>query len=103
RETNKFIIAITGSNGKSTITTLVAQMAKAANWKIGVGGNIGTPALTLLKKDYDLYILELSSFQLETTSSLKAIVAVILNITEDHTDRYPGGVKQYRAAKLRIY
>ncbi|MFP3036496.1 MAG: UDP-N-acetylmuramoyl-L-alanine--D-glutamate ligase [Arsenophonus sp. ER-LPS3-MAG3] len=103
RETDKFIIAITGSNGKSTITTLVAQMAKEANWRIGVGGNIGTPALTLLKKDYDLYILELSSFQLETTSSLKAIVAVILNITEDHTDRYPGGFKQYRAAKLRIY
>ncbi|MFP3028999.1 MAG: UDP-N-acetylmuramoyl-L-alanine--D-glutamate ligase [Arsenophonus sp.] len=103
RETDKPIVAITGSNGKSTVTTLVSEMAKAANWKVAVGGNIGTPALTLLKKDYDLYVLELSSFQLETTSSLKAAVATILNVTEDHVDRYLTGVEKYRLAKLGIY
>lgn len=96
-------MAITGSNGKSTVTALVGEMAKAANWRVAIGGNIGTPALTLLAKDYDLYVLELSSFQLETTSSLKAAVATILNVTEDHMDRYPSGIQQYRAAKLRIY
>ncbi|PAV10740.1 UDP-N-acetylmuramoyl-L-alanine--D-glutamate ligase [Arsenophonus sp. ENCA] len=103
REIDKPIVAITGSNGKSTVTALVGEMAKAANWQVAVGGNIGTPVLTLLAKDYDLYVLELSSFQLETTSSLKAAVATILNVTEDHMDRYPTGVEQYRAAKLRIY
>ncbi|MGP1928382.1 MAG: UDP-N-acetylmuramoyl-L-alanine--D-glutamate ligase [Arsenophonus sp. NC-WZS1-MAG3] len=103
RETTKPIVAVTGSNGKSTVTVLVGEMAKAANWKVAVGGNIGTSALTLLVKNYDLYVLELSSFQLETTSSLKAAVATILNLTEDHIDRYPTGVEQYRAAKLQIY
>lgn len=103
RKTCKPIIAITGSNGKSTVTRLVSEMAKAANRRVAVGGNIGTPALTLLEKDYDLYVLELSSFQLEATSSLKAVVATILNITEDHIDRYPAGIEQYRAAKLKIY
>ncbi|MGP1931007.1 MAG: Mur ligase family protein, partial [Arsenophonus sp. ET-DL12-MAG3] len=103
RETHKFIVAITGSNGKSTITTLVAEMAKKANWRVVIGGNIGIPALTLLTKDYDLCLLELSSFQLETTSSLKAKAATILNVTEDHMDRYIKGAKQYRETKLRIY
>ncbi|MFP3019231.1 MAG: UDP-N-acetylmuramoyl-L-alanine--D-glutamate ligase [Arsenophonus sp.] len=103
RETNKLIVAITGSNGKSTVTALVGKMAKAANLKVAIGGNIGIPALTLLEKDYDLYILELSSFQLEITSSLKFEVATILNVTENHMDRYPSGVKQYRSSKLRIY
>ncbi|MDR5615674.1 Mur ligase family protein, partial [Arsenophonus sp.] len=98
REIDKPIIAITGSNGKSTVTALVGEMAKAANYKVGIGGNIGTPALTLLANDYDLYILELSSFQLETTTSLQANVATILNITEDHMDRYLDGFQQYRAA-----
>ena len=64
---NKPIIAITGSNGKSTVTTLVTEMAKADGLKVGMGGNIGIPALSLLEQDYDLYVLELSSFQLETT------------------------------------
>ncbi|MGP1924263.1 MAG: UDP-N-acetylmuramoyl-L-alanine--D-glutamate ligase [Arsenophonus sp. NEOnobi-MAG3] len=103
REIAKPIIAITGSNGKSTVTALVAEMAKAANWQVGVGGNIGTPALTLLVKDYDLYVLELSSFQLETTSSLKAEVATILNVAEDHIDRYLTDVEKYRMTKLGIY
>ncbi|WP_114192720.1 UDP-N-acetylmuramoyl-L-alanine--D-glutamate ligase [Edaphovirga cremea] len=103
REAQAPIVAITGSNGKSTVTTLVGEMAKAAGWQVGVGGNIGLPVLTLLKPEYQLYVLELSSFQLETTSSLCAAAATILNVTEDHMDRYPFGLQQYRAAKLRIY
>ncbi|WP_205952645.1 UDP-N-acetylmuramoyl-L-alanine--D-glutamate ligase [Pantoea stewartii] len=103
REAQAPIVAITGSNGKSTVTTLVGEMAKAAGWQVGVGGNIGLPALSLLKVPAQLYVLELSSFQLETTYSLKAAAATILNVTEDHMDRYPLGMQQYRAAKLRIY
>ncbi|ORM73739.1 UDP-N-acetylmuramoyl-L-alanine--D-glutamate ligase [Pantoea wallisii] len=103
REAQAPIVAITGSNGKSTVTTLVGEMARAAGWQVGVGGNIGLPALTLLKAPAQLYVLELSSFQLETTWSLKAAAATILNVTEDHMDRYPLGMQQYRAAKLRIY
>ncbi|QUG77138.1 UDP-N-acetylmuramoyl-L-alanine--D-glutamate ligase [Erwinia sp. E602] len=103
REAQAPIVAITGSNGKSTVTTLVGEMAKAAGWQVGVGGNIGLPALTLLTQPAQLYVLELSSFQLETTSSLQAAAATILNVTEDHMDRYPLGMQQYRAAKLRIY
>lgn len=103
RENQAPVVAITGSNGKSTVTTLVGEMAKAAGWSVGVGGNIGVPALTLLKQDNQLTVLELSSFQLETTHSLRASAAMILNVTEDHTDRYPLGLQQYRAAKLRVY
>ncbi|WP_279049246.1 UDP-N-acetylmuramoyl-L-alanine--D-glutamate ligase [Cedecea davisae] len=103
REAQAPIIAITGSNGKSTVTTLVGEMAKAAGVNVGVGGNIGLPALMLLGKDCELYVLELSSFQLETTYSLKAAAATVLNVTEDHMDRYPFGMQQYRAAKLRVY
>jgi len=103
REAQAPIVAITGSNGKSTVTSLVGEMAQAAGWAVGVGGNIGLPALSLLKQPAQLYVLELSSFQLETTYSLKAAAATILNISEDHMDRYPLGLQQYRAAKLRIY
>lgn len=103
REAQTPIVAITGSNGKSTVTTLVGEMAKSAGWNVGVGGNIGLPALMLLKQECDLYVLELSSFQLETTNSLRAAAATILNVTEDHMDRYPLGLQQYRAAKLRVY
>ena len=103
REAQAPIVAITGSNGKSTVTTLVGEMAKAAGVKVGIGGNIGQPALTLLETACELYVLELSSFQLETTSSLKAAAATILNVTEDHMDRYPAGLTQYRSAKLRVY
>ncbi|MGK2959881.1 MAG: UDP-N-acetylmuramoyl-L-alanine--D-glutamate ligase [Candidatus Malihini olakiniferum] len=103
REAQAPIVAITGSNGKSTVTKLVGEMAKAAGWLVGVGGNIGLPALTLLKQPCQLYVLELSSFQLETTFNLRAAAATILNIAEDHTNRYPFGIQQYRAAKLRIY
>ncbi|MCT8263602.1 UDP-N-acetylmuramoyl-L-alanine--D-glutamate ligase [Proteus terrae] len=103
REAKAPIVAITGSNGKSTVTTLVGEMASADGIRVGVGGNIGVPALTLLTEPYDLYVLELSSFQLETTYSLQAAAATVLNISEDHMNRYPLGLEQYREAKLRIY
>ncbi|PWW08989.1 UDP-N-acetylmuramoyl-L-alanine--D-glutamate ligase [Mangrovibacter plantisponsor] len=103
REVQAPVVAVTGSNGKSTVTTLVGEMAKAAGVSVGVGGNIGLPALMLLDSPHELYVLELSSFQLETTYSLNAAAATILNVTEDHMDRYPFGLQQYRAAKLRIY
>ncbi|WP_159565297.1 UDP-N-acetylmuramoyl-L-alanine--D-glutamate ligase [Budvicia diplopodorum] len=103
REARAPIVAITGSNGKSTVTTLVGEMAKAAGWNVAVGGNLGQPSLTLLDPECQLYVMELSSFQLETTSSLKAAAATILNVSEDHMDRYPLGMNQYRDAKLRIY
>lgn len=96
------VVAITGSNGKSTVTTLVAEMARESGLKTAIGGNIGTPALDLLAQQPDLYVLELSSFQLETTSSLEPAVAAILNISEDHMDRY-ASVSDYTAAKMRIY
>lgn len=98
----KPVVAITGSNGKSTVTDLAGVMAKAAGLKVGVGGNIGVPALDLLEQEADLYVLELSSFQLETTSSLKLKAAAFLNLSEDHMDRYEG-MADYRAAKLRIF
>ena len=96
------IIAITGSNAKSTVTTLVGEMAEAAGRKVAVGGNIGTPALDLLSDDVELYVLELSSFQLETTERLNAEVATCLNVSEDHMDRYDG-MQHYHLAKHRIF
>ncbi len=97
------IIAITGSNGKSTVTTLVGEMAKKAGLNVGVGGNLGTPALDLLSDTKsDLYVLELSSFQLESSFSLKPFAAVLLNLSEDHQDRYDT-LSDYRLAKQRIY
>jgi UDP-N-acetylmuramoylalanine--D-glutamate ligase len=96
------IVAITGSNAKSTVTTLVGEMAEAAGRKVAVGGNIGTPALDLLSDEVELYVLELSSFQLETTERLNAEVATCLNVSEDHMDRY-AGMAQYHLAKHRIF
>jgi UDP-N-acetylmuramoylalanine--D-glutamate ligase len=96
------IVAITGSNGKSTVTTLVGEMAQAAGVRVAVGGNIGTPALGLLDDAVELYVLELSSFQLETTYSLRAAVAAVLNISADHMDRY-ADIEAYAAAKARIF
>lgn len=96
------IVAITGSNAKSTVTTLVGEMAKTAEIKVAVGGNLGTPALELLKDDIQLYVMELSSFQLETVNKLNAKVATILNISADHLDRYPD-MRAYILAKLRVY
>ena len=102
RFTDKLIMAITGSNAKSTVTTLIGLMAKDAGVKVAVGGNLGRPALDLTKDDPELYILELSSFQLETTSNLHAEVAVILNMSEDHLDRH-GDMMGYHTAKHRIF
>lgn len=100
---NKKIVAITGSNGKTTVTSLVGEIVAASTMRVSVGGNIGRPALTLLEDESDIFVLELSSFQLETTYSLRATAATILNISEDHMDRYPAGIEQYTAAKQRIY
>lgn len=96
------IVAISGSNAKSTVTTLVGEMAAAAGKRVAVGGNLGTPALDLLSDDVDLYVMELSSFQLETTDQLGAEVATVLNISEDHMDRY-SGLPAYHLAKHRIF
>ncbi|KUJ83222.1 UDP-N-acetylmuramoyl-L-alanine--D-glutamate ligase [Microbulbifer flavimaris] len=97
------IAAITGSNGKSTVTTLLGQMAQRAGVRVAVGGNIGVPVLDLLEQALpELFVLELSSFQLETTHSLELTAATILNLSEDHMDRYPD-MAAYHAAKQRIY
>lgn len=97
------VIAISGSNGKSTVTTLVSLMAQLAGRKVATGGNLGTPALDLLDEaPVDFYVLELSSFQLETVSSLNAFASVVLNISPDHLDRY-NSVADYQHAKQRIY
>jgi UDP-N-acetylmuramoylalanine--D-glutamate ligase len=96
------IVGVTGTNGKSTVTTLVGERARNAGLNVRVGGNLGTPALDLLDDQAELYVLELSSFQLETTYSLKTAAAVVLNITPDHMDRY-ATLAEYIAAKQRIY
>lgn len=102
RATQVPIVAITGSNAKSTVTTLMGEMAKNAGRKVAVGGNLGRPALDLLKDDPELLVLELSSFQLETTTDLGAEVAVILNMSEDHLDRH-GDMQHYQDIKHRIF
>jgi UDP-N-acetylmuramoylalanine--D-glutamate ligase len=103
REARAPVLAVTGTNGKSTVTSLVAHMAQAAGRRVLAGGNLGEPALDLLEQPTpDLYVLELSSFQLETTSSLTLRAAVVLNVTADHLDRYPS-IEAYAAAKERIF
>jgi UDP-N-acetylmuramoylalanine--D-glutamate ligase len=97
------VIGITGTNGKSTVTSLLANMAAAAGRRVLAGGNLGEPALDLLDQPIpDLYVLELSSFQLETTASLDLLAAVVLNVTADHMDRY-ATVDDYAHAKARIF
>jgi UDP-N-acetylmuramoylalanine--D-glutamate ligase len=97
------VIGITGTNGKSTVTSLVARMAAAAGRTVLAGGNLGEPALDLLEQPTpDRYVLELSSFQLETTYSLQLQAAVVLNVTADHLDRYPS-LAAYALAKSRIF
>lgn len=102
RATQAPIVAITGSNAKSTVTTLIGEIAKNAGRKVAVGGNLGRPALDLLKDEPELFVLELSSFQLETTTDLGAEVAVILNMSEDHLDRH-GDMQHYQDIKHRIF
>ncbi len=96
------VIGITGSNGKTTVTTLVGEICKKAGLKTIVAGNIGLPVLDTLKMETpDIYVLELSSFQLETTASLHLDAAAVLNVCEDHMDRY-ATVADYATAKARI-
>lgn len=98
------VIAITGSNGKSTVTTLTGLVLEAAGYEVAVGGNIGAPVLDLLldEIEYDVYVLELSSFQLETTYSLQTVAATVLNISEDHMDRY-SDLEDYIQAKTKVF
>jgi len=97
------VVGITGTNGKSTVTTLVANMAEAAGRRVLAGGNLGKPALDLLAEPVpDLYVLELSSFQLETTDSLQLVGATVLNVSSDHRDRY-ASIEGYARAKARIF
>ena len=102
------VVGITGTNGKSIVTTLLARMAERAGLRVRAGGNLGEPALDLLRaaqadsRPTELYVLELSSYQLETTSSLELRAATVLNVTPDHMDRY-GSITEYAAAKARIF
>jgi UDP-N-acetylmuramoylalanine--D-glutamate ligase len=103
RECLAQVIAITGSNGKSTTTTLACEILNAAGRPALAGGNLGPPALDLLKAaPAEFYVLEISSFQLESIERLPAVAATVLNISEDHLDRYPG-LAEYAATKARIY
>ncbi len=102
REVGAPVVAISGSNGKSTVTTLLGQMARAAGIQTAIGGNLGEPVLDLLHERNEIYVLELSSFQLETTRSLSAEVAVVLNISADHMDRYPS-LDVYADTKAAVY
>ena len=95
------VVAITGSNGKSTVTSLVSAMAQSDGVRVGGGGNLGPPALSLLGRGYECYVLELSSFQLETTSELRPVAATVLNLSADHMDRYES-FDAYVAAKSRV-
>jgi len=96
------VIAVTGSNGKSTVISLLGEMALTAGINAVVGGNIGVPVLDLINTNADLYILELSSFQLESLKSLKPVAAAVLNVSPDHMDRYDS-YDEYVAAKKNIY
>jgi UDP-N-acetylmuramoylalanine--D-glutamate ligase len=103
REVKVPVVAITGSNGKSTVTTLVGLICQANKMNVEIAGNIGVPVLSLLnKKDIDIFVLELSSFQLETTKSLNALASTVLNISPDHMDRYENE-EEYINAKARIF
>lgn len=96
------IVAITGSNGKSTVTSMLGQMLAGAGMRVGVGGNLGTPALDLLDTETEVYVLELSSFQLERSQPIDAAAAVLLNVSPDHLDIH-GDMAGYTAAKARVY
>ncbi len=102
REAAAPVVGITGSNAKSTVTELLGQMARDAQLNVGVGGNLGKPALDLLAPERDLYVLELSSFQLERAGRLDLALATVLNISADHLDRH-GSMPRYQLAKHRIF
>jgi len=96
------VAGITGTNGKSTVTTLLARMAQRAGVRVRAGGNLGPPALDLLSAGTELYVLELSSYQLETSETLECRAATVLNVSPDHLDRYDS-LDSYAAAKARIF
>ncbi len=96
------VVAITGSNGKSTVTTMLGEMVSSIGKKVGVGGNLGTPALDLLEQDAELYVLELSSFQLERTTVLNATAATVLNVSADHLDRHVDMI-EYGQSKKNVF
>lgn len=103
RYTNAKMICITGSNGKTTTASLVFHILKNAGLNVGLGGNIGKSfARQVAESNYDYYVLELSSFQLENMYTFKADIAILLNITPDHLDRYDHDMNKYIAAKMRI-
>jgi UDP-N-acetylmuramoylalanine--D-glutamate ligase len=103
RYTNAIIIGITGSNGKTTTTLLVGHMLKKAGLNVGVAGNVGESfALQVAKESHDIYVLELSSFQLDGIQSFKPNIAILLNITPDHLDRYANKMENYIQSKMRI-
>jgi UDP-N-acetylmuramoylalanine--D-glutamate ligase len=101
REVTKPVLAVTGSNGKSTVVTLTERMISACGIDVAAGGNLGPPALQLLDEEAELYLLEVSSFQMETTSSFQPDAAVVLNVTPDHLDRH-GTLEQYAALKSKL-
>ena len=103
RYTNARMIFITGSNGKTTTTSLIYHILKSAGLNVGLGGNIGKSfARQVAEEHYDYYVLELSSFQLEGVYDFRADIAVLLNITPDHLDRYDHNLQNYVDAKMRI-
>lgn len=103
RATKKPVIAVTGSNGKSTVVSMTGDILRAAGLQVAVIGNVGLACLDGLDDDsIDVYVLELSSFQLETTYTLKPLVATVLNVSEDHMDRYDG-LEDYAAVKRSVY
>ena len=100
--TDKPMVAVTGSNGKSTLVSLLAHIGQSLGKNVALGGNIGVPVLEQLSDDIECYILELSSFQLETLKSMKAVAASVLNVSDDHLDRHLT-LENYSEIKQRIY
>ncbi|MGB3725335.1 MAG: UDP-N-acetylmuramoyl-L-alanine--D-glutamate ligase [Glaciecola sp.] len=101
-ENDASVIAVTGSNGKSTVVDMLSKVIQSAGLKVGLGGNFGRPALSMLDHNYDVVILELSSFQLESTYHLYPLISCVLNVTPDHMDRH-GCMENYAKAKQSIY
>ncbi|MBR6077853.1 MAG: UDP-N-acetylmuramoyl-L-alanine--D-glutamate ligase, partial [Paludibacteraceae bacterium] len=103
RYTNAKMICITGSNGKTTTTLLTYHILKSAGLNVGLAGNVGKSlALQVAEEEYDYYVIELSSFQLDNMYKFKADIAILLNITPDHLDRYDHEFQNYIDAKFRI-
>lgn len=103
RYTDAKMICITGSNGKTTTTSLIYHIFKSAGYNVGLAGNIGRSlAFQVATKNYDYYVIELSSFQLDNMYDFRAHIAVLMNITPDHLDRYNFDMQQYVDAKFRI-